>query len=192
MSEMYKTYYFANRSKWHEWLAKNHSAVNGIWFVYYKKHTEKRSVSYIDSVEEALCFGWIDSTKKRLDDERYVHKFTPRKDKSNWSEINKKLVEKLIEEGKMTDAGMKKVIMAKQNGEWDKKERKSSDFSFSTNILSIFKSNKMAFVHFKSLTSKQKALCTAWIMSAKKEETQINRLKKLMVELEKGNKMNFM
>ncbi len=192
MSELYKTIYHKNRNSWRQWLQKNHSTINGIWFVYYKKHTGKPSVSYMDSVEEALCFGWIDSTKKRLDDERYVHKFTPRKEKSNWSETNKNLVEKLIEEGKMTDAGMKKVIAAKQNGEWDKKELKNCDFSFSTNILSIFKSNKMAFVHFKSLTSIQKAQYTAWIMSAKKEETQMNRLKKLMAELEKGNKLNLM
>jgi len=127
-----------------------------------------------------------------LDDERYVHKFTPRKDKSNWSEVNKKLVKKLIENGKMTDAGMKKVIAAKQNGEWDKKEPKNSDFSFSIDVLTVFKSNKIAFDNFNLLTNKQKDQYTAWIMSAIKEETQINRLKKLMTELEKGNKLSFM
>ncbi|RLD80314.1 MAG: hypothetical protein DRJ10_07585, partial [Bacteroidetes bacterium] len=189
MSELYKTIYHKNRNSWRQWLAKNHSVVNGIWFVYYKKYTKKPSVSYLDSVKEALCFGWIDSTKKRLDDERYVHKFTPRKEKSNWSETNKKLVKKLIENGEMTDAGMKKVIAAKQNGEWDKKELKSSDFSFSANILSNFQSHKKAYQFFQKLSSKQKAQYTAWIMSAKKEETQINRLNKLITKLEKGNKL---
>jgi len=91
-----------------------------------------------------------------LDDERYVHKFTPRKDKSNWSEVNKKLVKKLIENGKMTDAGMKKVIAAKQNGEWDKKELNLYDFNFSSDVLVIFKSNKIAFDNFNLLTNKQK------------------------------------
>ncbi|MEN8119186.1 MAG: YdeI/OmpD-associated family protein [Bacteroidota bacterium] len=192
MAVLYKTKYFQNRNKWRQWLIENHSLANGIWFVYYKKHTGKPSVSYTESVEEALCYGWIDSTKKRLDDERYVHKFTPRKNKSNWSETNKNLVEKLIEEGKMTDAGMKKVIAAKQNGEWDKKDIKNSDFSFSTDILCNFQLNKKAFQFFQKLSSKQKAQYTAWIMSAKKEETRINRLKKLITELEKGNKLNLM
>ncbi|RLD77289.1 MAG: hypothetical protein DRJ10_12205, partial [Bacteroidetes bacterium] len=153
---------------------------------------KKPSVSYLDSVKEALCFGWIDSTKKRLDDERYVHKFTPRKEKSNWSETNKKLVKKLIKNGKITEAGMNKVHAAKKNGEWDKKELKSSDFSFSPDVLSFFKSNKIAYRNFNSLTVKQKAQYTAWIMSAKKEETQINRLNKLITKLEKGNKLSFM
>lgn len=192
MTDPYQTIYHKNRNSWRQWLQKNHSIAKGIWFVYYKKHTGKPSVSYIESVEEALCFGWIDSTKKRLDNERYVHKFTPRKEKSNWSETNKKLVKKLIENKKMTEAGMKKVIAAKQNGEWDKEEPDINNFSFSADILTVFKSNKIAYDNFNSLTNKQKAQYPAWIMSAKKKETQMNRLNKLIRELEKGNKLTFM
>ncbi len=192
MPNTYQTLYFKNISNWRQWLQKNHNTESGIWFVYYKKHSGKASVSYLDSVEEALCFGWIDSIKKRLDDERYVHKFTPRKNKSNWSETNKKLVKNLIENEKMTDAGMKKVIAAKQNGEWYKKEITVNDYMFSTEIIAVFKSNSKAFSNFNMLTSKQKAQYTAWIMSAKKEETKLNRLNKLITGLEKGNKLSFM
>ncbi|OQX98632.1 MAG: hypothetical protein B6I20_10845 [Bacteroidetes bacterium 4572_117] len=192
MPGKYKTIYFKDRDSWRQWLAKNYSTVTGIWFVYYKKHTGKPSVSYTNSVEEALCYGWIDSIKKRVDDERYVHKFTQRKDKSKWSWTNKKLVKQLIENGKMTNAGMKKVEAAKQNGEWYKKEVNIIDFSFSDNVLATFKLNKTAFNNYNLLTNKQKAQYTAWIMSTKKEQTQINRLNKLISELEKGAKLNFM
>ena len=190
--ESFETLYFKNRTLWRQWLEAHHSLVNGIWFVYYKKHTNKESTTYIESVEEALCFGWIDSTKKRLDDERYVHKFTPRKKKSNWSEINKKLVAKLIKEGKMTEAGMQKINEAKHNGEWDKKDPDINDFIFSDSVLSAFKSHTKAFRFFQKLSPKQKAQYTAWIMSAKKYETQFNRLNKLIAELEKGKKLSFM
>ena len=190
-SETFETLYFKNRTLWRNWLEQNHATVNGIWFVYYKKHTNEESVTYIESVEEALCFGWIDSTKKRLDEERYVHKFTPRKKKSNWSELNKRIATKLIKEGKMSKPGLQKIKEAKQSGEWGRKEIKIEDYCFSDIVLSDFKSNIKAFRFFQELSPKQKAKYTAWIMSAKKKETQINRLKKLMVELEKGRKLTF-
>lgn len=80
--------YLPTRSEWRQWLSKNHAGVKVIWLVYYKKHTGKPSIPYDDAVEEALCFGWIDSTIKRIDDERYMQKFTPRNLKSEWSDLN--------------------------------------------------------------------------------------------------------
>lgn len=101
-----KTLYVKKRGEWRKWLEKNHQKESEIWLVYYKKHTKKPSIPYNDAVEEALCFGWIDSSEKRIDKERYAQRFTPRKPKSNWSESNKERVRKLIVQGKMTPAGL--------------------------------------------------------------------------------------
>jgi len=106
MMEITEKLYVKNREAWREWLINHHAARKEIWLVYYKKHTGKSRIPYDHAVEEALCFGWIDSTVKRVDDEIYVQRFTPRKKNSNWSDLNKKRARNLIKSGKMTDAGM--------------------------------------------------------------------------------------
>ena len=95
--------HFEDRINWRNWLMNNHNKFKEIWLIFFKKHTNKPNVSYNDSVEEAICFGWIDGIKKRLDDERYLYKFTPRKNDSIWSDLNKKRALKMIEEKKMTE-----------------------------------------------------------------------------------------
>ena len=85
-----KELYVTNREDWRAWLEQNHATEKEVWLLYYKKHTGKPTIPYDDAVEEALCFGWIDSTVKRIDDEKYTQKFTPRNDRSVWSESNKK------------------------------------------------------------------------------------------------------
>jgi len=99
--------YFQNRTEWRTWLKKNHSSEKEIWIIYYKKHTANTRIPYEDAVEEAICFGWIDSTVKRMDDERFMQKFTPRNKKSSWSEHNIRRAEKMIQEGRMTEFGLK-------------------------------------------------------------------------------------
>ena len=101
-----KTLYVTKRQQWRSWLEKNHKIEKEIWLVYYKKSTGKPTISYNDAVEEALCFGWIDSIEKGIDEEKFAGRFTPRKMKSNLSESNILRIRKLIKEGKMTDAGL--------------------------------------------------------------------------------------
>lgn len=103
------TVYFPTRAEWRAWLAANHATAPEIWFTFYKKHTKQPTLSYNDSVEEALCFGWIDGIEKSLDADRYALRFTPRKPKSNWSESNKQRVRRLIADGLMTPAGLAKI-----------------------------------------------------------------------------------
>lgn len=107
--EIPKTLHASNRDAWRAWLDRHHETEQEIWLVFYKKHTGKPGVSYEDAVEEALCFGWIDSIVRRIDDERYAQKFGPRKANSKWSESNKRRVRKMMEEGKMTAAGLAKI-----------------------------------------------------------------------------------
>ena len=116
MMEITKTLYITNRVDWRAWLERNNDTEKEVWLIYYKKHTGKPRIPYDDAVEEALCFGWIDSTVKRVDDEKFAQKFTPRKNKSNWSDLNKKRAKKMIREGRMTKAGLTKIEEAKRNG----------------------------------------------------------------------------
>src|ERR1044071_7571701 len=113
-------FYAKDRKTWRKWLAKNHKLLPGIWLIYYKKDSGKSRVPYAEAVEEALCYGWIDSTQRPLDEESYMQLFMPRKPKSGWSKLNKERVQRLIEEGQMTPAGLEKIELAKQNGSWNK------------------------------------------------------------------------
>ncbi|MGL4393647.1 MAG: YdeI/OmpD-associated family protein [Brevinema sp.] len=109
----------SSREEWRQWLLQNASSAKSIQLVYFKKHTGIPSLSWGEAVEEALCFGWIDSTVRRIDDQRHKQLFTPRKAKSTWSRVNKNLVAKLEAEGLMTDLGRQKIATAQENGWWD-------------------------------------------------------------------------
>jgi uncharacterized protein YdeI (YjbR/CyaY-like superfamily) len=104
--EIGETLYVTRREDFRAWLEANHQSKKEIWLVQYKKATQKPSLDYIEAVEEALCFGWIDSTEKSMDAERYATRFSPRRPKSNWTETNKERARQLIAEGKMTPAGL--------------------------------------------------------------------------------------
>src|SRR5918992_6386370 len=104
-----KKLYVTNRDEWRAWLEKNHATEREVWLIYYKKHTGKPRIPYDDAVEEALCFGWIDSIVKTLDGDRYMQKFTPRTNVGKWSRLNLERVKKLLHEGRMTEAGRAKL-----------------------------------------------------------------------------------
>lgn len=104
-----KTFYAPERKSWRRWLTKNHDKEPEIWLVYYKKSTGLPTIPYEEAVEEALCFGWIDSMEKSLDGDRYAGRFSPRRSDSNWSDSNRLRVKRLIRQGQMTDAGMQVI-----------------------------------------------------------------------------------
>src|SRR5947209_19674397 len=104
-----ETLHITNRDDWRAWLVKNHETEKEVWLVYYKKHTGQPRIPYDDAVEEALCFGWIDSIVKRIDGEKFAQKFTPRQDCTRWSALNRRRVRKLIQAGRMTEAGLTKI-----------------------------------------------------------------------------------
>ena len=180
----YKTTHPKNRSQWRSWLEKNHSASPGIWMIYYKKETGKRKFSMADAVEEALCFGWIDSIAQKLDDERTMQKFTPRKPKSVWSKLNKQRTEKLIEQKLMTPAGMSKIEEAKKNRSWD--TLNNSDFHAENNSLpddlrKAFSKNKKALENFQAFPPGYRKRFLFWIDSAKTPETKAARIKQTLL-----------
>ena len=119
-----EAFYAKTRQHWRRWLEKNGQSKKAICLIVYHKKSETKCVSYIEAIEEALCFGWIDSKANKRDSESFYQKFTPRKPKGNWSKRNIERVERLIKEGLMTEHGQKLITMAKQKGKWQSETKK--------------------------------------------------------------------
>ena len=179
--------YVTNREDWREWLEKNHITKKEIWLIYYKKHTGKPRIAYDDAVEEALCFGWIDSTVKRLDDEKYMQKFTPRRTKSIWSEINIKRAKKMVTQKRMTKAGLVlfKEVQKKKKG--SKAKIVKMELTTPVDLNKELKKNKRAYVNFNNFAPGYKKLYIRWITDAKRKETRERRIKQV-VQWAKQNK----
>ncbi len=181
--------HLTNRDEWRAWLRRNHDTKKEIWLLYYKERTGKPSIPYDDAVEEALCFGWIDSIVKKIDDEKFARKFTPRKGKSRWSELNKKRAREMMKAGKMTQAGIAKIREAKQSGEWFKTAPAIKELVTPPYINEALAANKKALNFFDSLTSSYKRNLVGWITSAKREETRKRRLAEAIRLLEQNKKL---
>lgn len=157
-----KTLYVTNRKSWRSWLAKNYDKEDEIWLVYYRKDSGKPRISYNDSVEEALCYGWIDSIVKSLDKERFAQRFTPRKKGSNLSQPNIERVRKLIKEKKMTDSGLSAIAHA---------FNPAKDFShliIPPYILKALKANSETWEHFQKFPESYKRVRITYIESQKR------------------------
>jgi len=172
-------YYARSRDEWREWLKKNHQTSPGIWFIYYKKVTGERTVSYEDAVEEALRFGWIDSKVKTLDKKRYMQVFTPRKPGSTWSKLNKNRVKKLTKQGLMTPAGLEKVESAKKDGSWNMLSD-VEDLILPDDLKKALAADEKAEKNFQQYNDSTKKQMLWWIVSAKRSETRERRLKKVL------------
>lgn len=171
--------HFSNRNEFGNWLKKHHETSPGIRMIFYKKHTGKENISYSEAVEEAICFGWIDSIVKRIDDEKYSRKFTPRINTTNWSDINKERARKMLAQGKMTDSGLKKIDVYTKTGklDWGKPPAtKNETMKVPDFIKSFLRQNEPAWKNFNKLAPSHIRNYTLWITSAKKEETKIKRL----------------
>lgn len=176
--------------EWRTWLRENHNCVEEIWLVYYKKHTGIPSISYQDSLDEALCFGWVDSLIKRIDDDRYARKFTPRRDDSNWSLVNKTRVKELIAEGRMTEHGLDKVEAAKQSGSWENPLTKPDlDFETPSELEQALSENPEAAQFFESLAPTYRKQYIGWIATAKRPETREKRVVEAIRLLSEGKKL---
>ena len=181
-----------NQPTFRSWLEKNFDTSPGIWLIFYKKHTGMESIPYQEALEEALCFGWIDSLIKKIDEDRYARKFTPRTNTAKWSEINKKMVEVLINEGRITEAGLKKIDSYLKTGkvEWEDERiipKKREESVIPEFILKAYSENEPALSYFEKLPPSCKREYLLWITQAKREETILKRLKE-SIDLLKQNK----
>lgn len=180
----YKTTHPKTRKQWRQWLEKNHSGSPGIWLVYYKTHTGKRKLSYAEAVEEALCFGWIDSLPRKLDAERAMLKFTPRNPKSVWSKLNKTRVKDLIKQKLMTPAGQQAIETAKKNGSWDTltaTDNAAENNTIPSDLDKLFSKNKKARENFGLFSMSIRKQFLFWIYSAKRPETRTARLQQTLL-----------
>lgn len=170
-----ETFYAANRQEWRKWLEKNHHTSLGIWLIYYKVKSGKPSVQYSEAVKEALCFGWIDSKVKSLDEERYKQIFTPRKPKSVWSKLNKQYIKELIEQDLMTEAGVEKIKTAQQNGSWNQLDA-IEELMIPADLKQALQANETANRYFETFNNSSKKNILFWIESAKRPETRLKRI----------------
>lgn len=181
-------FFFADRQEWRKWLNLNHNKSDGIWVVYFKKHVAKPSLKYHKGVEEALCFGWIDSTVKTVDNERYKQKYTPRRKNSVWSEINKNRVGKMIKEKKMTEAGLLLIEEAKKNGQWEKAYGTRKKSEMPTDLKESLSKNKAALENFQRFAPSHQNTYINWLNAAKRDETRKKRIKQIISFAEMNKK----
>jgi uncharacterized protein YdeI (YjbR/CyaY-like superfamily) len=172
-----------DRQKWRTWLSTNHTSSPGVWLVYYKDHTGVKSVSYEESVNEALCFGWIDSLIKRLDEDRYARKFTPRKPTSNWSESNRKRWAELKQAGLLSEAG----LAAAPTGNIYAPRLAIPELP--SYIAKAIEANPKALRFFRKLAPTHRRHFVAWIHTAKRAETREKRIRESLALLAAGQKL---
>jgi uncharacterized protein YdeI (YjbR/CyaY-like superfamily) len=172
-----------NRQEWRTWLGKHHASSPGVWLVFHKGHTDVKAIPYEDSVREALCFGWIDSLIKRLDDDRYARKFTPRQPTSKWSDINRKRWVELKAAGLLTSAGL---AAAPTDNTYAPLPAIPELPSY---IAKALKGNPKAWSFFQELAPTYRRHFVRWIHSAKRSETREKRLCESIALLEVGQKL---
>ena len=173
---------FDNRDQWRMWLEQHHATEQDVWLILYKKKFKDLGLGLEQAIEEALCFGWIDSTLKSIDEKCYSLRFSPRKQKSIWSMSNIYRVEKLIAEGKMTNAGFLKISEAKETGEWDAAIQREQIDEIPEGLLQALKERKGALEAYKTFKNSRKKQLIYWLQSAKREETKDRRIQKIVNE----------
>ncbi len=164
-----------SRQEWRKWLMRNHGVKQSVWLIAYKKKSKVPSVIWSDAVDEALCFGWIDSVRKPVDHEKFIQLFSKRKAKSGWSKINKQKVQRLIEEGLMTEAGLAVIERAKENGSWSILD-KVEELEIPKDLNKEFKARPGSRQYFLSLNKSSRKAILQWLVLAKRAETRQKRL----------------
>ena len=183
-----ETYCPQSRTDWRQWLEKNHQSKQSVWLIYYTKKSNLPSISWSEAVDEALCFGWIDSTKKTIDDSSFMQFFSKRKPKSNWSKINKEKVQQLIDSKRMTKAGYESVKTAKQNGSWTILDE-VEELIIPNDLEIAFKKHKGSKDYFLSLSKLTRKIILGWIVLAKQQETRQKRIGEVVESAEQNLKL---
>jgi len=178
--------YFKTRKEWRKWLEKNHDTADEVWLKFYKKSSGKPRIPYNDSVEEALCFGWIDGKLKRINDDYYIQRFSPRRSGSRWSKYNIVRIQKLIENGLMAPAGLKAYQEALQKPELIYDNKADGDPEIPADLMKLLKRNKTALNNFLKFSQSARRIYIEWLKSGKRPETRERRIIRI-VELAEKN-----
>lgn len=179
----------ADRVAWRAWLKDNHDSSNGVWLVLYKKATGKQTFTFAEAGEEGLCFGWIDSLPRAVDDERSMLYFAPRKKGSGWSRVNKERIKRMIAADQMTAAGYRKIEAAKQDGSWSKLDA-IENLEIPDDLAAAFKLHPKSAAYFDAFPRSVKRGILEWISNAKREATRAKRIEetaRLAAQNERAN-----
>jgi uncharacterized protein YdeI (YjbR/CyaY-like superfamily) len=177
--------YFKSQGDFRKWFEKNHLKEKELTVGFYKKSTRKKSITWPESVNEALCFGWIDGIRRNIDDESYSIRFTPRKKSSNWSNVNIKKMQELLEAGLVADAG-KKAFANRDASKAPTASYEQELVEFSTEEEKKFRANKKAWAYFQQQNNSYRKTATWWVIKAKREETRLRRLNMLIDDSSNG------
>ncbi|QHI34682.1 hypothetical protein IMCC3317_00250 [Kordia antarctica] len=171
--------YFKNTTEWREWLLENHDSSTGIYLIFYKVSSETESMRWEEAVKEALCFGWIDSTVKKLDDERRRQYFCQRNPKSVWSKLNKTYIVELIAENKMHESGSQKMITAMKDGSWTALDN-VENLIVPNDLQRAFDNNPKAFENYQNFSPSYRKSYLYWLNQAKREATREKRIAEII------------
>lgn len=172
-------HYFKNAQEWRLWLHENHDKSKGVDLVFYKVTSSFESMRWEEAVQVAICYGWIDSTVRKLDEERRKQTFTPRKDKSVWSKVNKTYIEQLTKDGLMHESGLRKIETAKQNGSWESLDH-VENHTLPQDLEAAFKKNKKASENFYNFSPSYRKSYLYWLNQAKREKTRATRIQTII------------
>lgn len=181
------SFYPVSASKWRAWLQKNHAKEKSVWLICYKQNAGKPTLSWSEAVDEALCFGWIDSTRKTIDENSFMQFFSRRKPNSTWSKINKDKVEVLIAEGRMTQAGLDSIELAKKNGSWNILNTVDT-LEIPEDLQKEFRLRKGSEEYFMGLSKSVRKMMLQWIVLAKRPETRAKRIVEIAAHAGKKQK----
>jgi uncharacterized protein YdeI (YjbR/CyaY-like superfamily) len=184
--------YVRNREEWRKWLEECHNSIDGIWLIYYKKSSGKPRIPYNDALDEALCFGWIDSKIKRVNDDYYIQWFTPRRRGSRWSKLNITKVEKLIKEGRMRPEGLSLYEEALKKPQLVYDIKKEDNIIVPDDLQSALTENKVAFENFNNFPPSSRRLYVLWLNDAKRAETRRSRIVRIVDNSGKNIKAGMM
>ena len=179
---------FKTSETFETWLVENYDKSNGLWLKIFKKNSGEKTISYAEALDVALCYGWIDGQKQAFNEQAWLQKFCPRREKSIWSKINIGHVERLINEGRMRPAGLKVVEKAKADGTWEKAYDSPSKMTIPEDFLKELSKNKKAEAFFMGLNKTNLFSIGFRLQTAKKQETREKRMKEIIEKLAKGEK----
>jgi uncharacterized protein YdeI (YjbR/CyaY-like superfamily) len=171
-------FYPESTNEWRQWLQENHIIAKSIWLIYYKKKAKKPTISWSEAVDEALCFGWIDSTAKPIDSDRYKQFFTKRKPTSVWSKVNKNKIKQLESEGKIMPAGFASIAIAKENGSWSILDE-VEELIVPKDLEMAFEIHANSKEYFETLSNSIKKAILQWLVLAKRPETRQKRIEEI-------------
>lgn len=181
---------FPNAGAWHAWLKRNHAKNGGVWLRIGKKNSGLVTLTYDEAVETALCHGWIDAIRKAYDEESFVQRFTPRKPRSIWSQVNRERAIGLIKAGAMMPAGLAAVEVAKANGQWDRAYSPGSTITEPKDLLAALRKSPRAKAFYKELNAQNRFSILHRLEKSVKPETRAKRLTQYIAMLERGERLH--